>query len=67
MCIRDRIRGERLVYKSIFGRLFWAYSIILVLVLATLFGAMSGFYVHYIADQQFNEAQKASGLSLIHI
>lgn len=49
------------MYKSIFGRLFWAYSIILVLILATLFGAMSGFYVHYIADQQFDEAQKASG------
>ncbi len=49
------------MYKSIFGRLFWVYSIILIFILATLFGAMSGFYIHHISDQQFDEAKKASG------
>lgn len=49
------------MFKSIFGRLLWTYIVILVLVFTVMFGAMSGFYLKYIADMQFNSASKAVG------
>lgn len=54
------------MFKSIFDRMFWTYSVVIVLAIAALFLAMSVFYTRFITDGQFDEAQKASG-SISHI
>lgn len=48
------------MFKSIFSRLLGTYLIILLIVFSVMFGTMAGFYLNYIADEQFNEANKAA-------
>ena len=49
------------MFKSIFRRLIWTYSVIFLLVFIVMFGAMSGFYLNYIGNTQYENAKKASG------
>lgn len=48
------------MFKSIFSRLLGTYLIILAIVFTVMFGTMAGFYLDYIADKQFEEAQRAA-------
>lgn len=47
------------MFKSIYGRLFWTYSIVLIVAMSITLGAMSGFYVRFINDRHFADAQNA--------
>ncbi|MDO4618138.1 MAG: HAMP domain-containing sensor histidine kinase [Clostridia bacterium] len=48
------------MFKSIFRRLIWTYSIIFLLVFIVMFTAMSGFYLNYIGTVKYDSAEKAA-------
>ncbi|MBS7297925.1 MAG: HAMP domain-containing histidine kinase [Eubacteriales bacterium] len=48
------------MFKSIFARLLWSYTVIVLLVSLVMFGSMSGLYLHHIGIEQYNSAKKAA-------
>lgn len=48
------------MFKSIFARLLWSYTVIVFLVSLVMFGSMSGLYLHHIGIEQYNSAKKAA-------
>ncbi len=48
------------MFKSIFARLLWSYTVIVLLVSLVMFGSMSGLYLYHIGIDQYNSAKKAA-------
>lgn len=48
------------MFKSIFARLLWSYTVIVLLVSLVMFGSMSGLYLHHIGIEQYNSSKKAA-------
>ncbi len=54
------------MFKSIFARLLFSYTVVVLLVSLVMFGSMSGLYLHYIGIDQYESAKK-SAASIEHM